>query len=224
MEQPSIFLWGIEIQEPVTSLTDILVGVACVYAYILHTRQGRKEKAFRYFRWFFITTGVATILAGILGHALFYASGIWLKAPGWIISMLGVMFIERGSIAHASPLLNPKLEKFFKAINVVELLTFMTLTFYFMDFRFVQLHTFYGLVVVVFAFEAYILYKTSQKPIRWLLASILSMVCCAVVYIAEWSIHPFFNHADLAHVFMLISVILAYKGISRLSIVSESNS
>ena len=221
MEQPSIFFWGVEIQEPVTSLTDILVGIACIYAFVLLNKKGRPEKPFRYFRWFFITTGVATIMAGFLGHAFYYAAETWLKAPGWIISMLGVMFIERGSIAHAEPLLNSKFVRFFKAINVVELLIFMGLTFYFMDFRFVQLHTFYGLVVVVFAFEGYVLYKTGQKEIWWILGSIISMVFCATVYLTKLALHPFFNHADLAHIFMLISVILAYQGISRLKIIEN---
>lgn len=223
MEQPPIYIFDIKIQEPVTSLTDLIVGVACIWCFFLLKKQNRPEKPFVYFRLFFILMGIATILAGILGHAFFYAAGMWLKAPGWIISMISIMCIERGCIEHATPLIKPRIVSVFKVVNIIELLTFMFLAFYFLEFKYVQAHSTYGLVVVVFAFELYVYRKTRMESIKYILYAVASMVVCATVYLTKLSIHPYFNHADLAHMFMLLSAILAYKGISRLELIDKKH-
>jgi hypothetical protein len=225
MEQPPIYLFDIKIQEPVTSLTDIIVGVACLYFFQLLRSKTPENRMFFYFRMFFLLTGIGTILGGLLGHAFLYTiENDWLKTPGWLISMVGVTMIERGCIEHSKNLLKPNLLRFFKVLNIVELLVFMALSFYYLDFLYVQVHSTYGLVVVVFAFELYVYLKTKQREIIYILLAVLSMVICAVVYSAKVAIHPFFNHADLAHVFMLISAILCYKGISRMQKISYGQS
>jgi hypothetical protein len=137
--------------------------------------------------------------------------------------MVSIMFIERGCIEHAKPLIKPRIASVFGVVNIIELLTFIFLTFYFLNFKFVQAHSTYGLVVVVFAFELYVYRKTRMQSIKYILYAVASMVVCAIVYLTKLSIHPYFNHADLAHMFMLSSAILAYKGISRLELVDKKH-
>lgn len=65
----TIHLWGIRIDEPIVTLTDLLVTVLCfIYAYKIH-KSGKKEKTFFYFKIYFFTMGIATLLGGIIGHA-----------------------------------------------------------------------------------------------------------------------------------------------------------
>ncbi|RMF20916.1 MAG: hypothetical protein D6765_16230, partial [Bacteroidetes bacterium] len=123
MEQPPIFLWGLRIDEPVTSLTDVLVGVVCLYAWWQLRKLDRPGLSQQYLRYYFLTMGIATILGGVLGHAFLYALSFAWKLPGWIISMISVSLVERACIAHAAPLLSKGTVRFLKTANIVELLT-----------------------------------------------------------------------------------------------------
>lgn len=124
LSQPSIEIFGTTIAEPMVTLTDLMITAVCVYAFVQLTKLGRKGKVHKYIRWYFGIMAIATLLGGLLGHAFQEQVGLAWKLPGWLISMLAVMAIERASIMHAKPILNRKLGRFLEIANVVELLTF----------------------------------------------------------------------------------------------------
>ena len=111
--QPSIDLFGITIMEPMVSFTDLWITTVCVYAFIQLKRLNKQGKVHQYMRWYFLIMGMATFLGGILGHAFQHAVGLEWKLPGWLISMIAVMAVERATIMHAQPVINERFGKFF---------------------------------------------------------------------------------------------------------------
>jgi hypothetical protein len=107
--------------------------------------------------------GLATMLGGLIGHAFLYAFSFGWKLPGWLMSMLSISLLERASIEYAKPLLSRKLRKFMDWANINELITFMSLTFIFLDFRFVEIHSAFGLLIVNTPLYIYIFVKTRNK-------------------------------------------------------------
>src|SRR5690554_6869375 len=108
LSQPSIEIFGVTIMEPVVTLTDLMITSVCVYAFIQLSKLNREGRVHKYIRWYFGIMAIATFLGGILGHAFQDQVGLAWKLPGWLISMLAVMMLERSAIAHARPILNKK--------------------------------------------------------------------------------------------------------------------
>src|SRR5689334_14000073 len=100
-QQPSIELWGILVQEPVTTVTDLLVSFVCFRSFIILQRKKNKPVFYSTYSVFMLIMGLATLYGGIIGHAFIYKLGFAWKVPGWLISMLSIGFAERGAIMHA---------------------------------------------------------------------------------------------------------------------------
>jgi len=119
-QQPSIFIYGFRIDEPVTVLTDLLVSAVCFYAYIKLRKIRSGNKVHMYLKHYFLTMALATGIGGLLGHGFLYAFeksiditlevSPW-KLPAWLISMFSIMLIERAAIEYARPIINPKIGK-----------------------------------------------------------------------------------------------------------------
>ena len=212
-DQPSIFPWGIRIDEPVTTATDILVGVTClICAYKLKPLYNGSFMH-KQIMLYFILMGIATLLGGILGHGFLYAVGFFWKLPGWLLSMIAVNLLERVMIHFTASELSPKMLRFFSIFNIVELVVFMALAFGTLNFLYVQIHSTYGFLVVVFSFCVYN-YRRGHHPkiMKNMMIGVWWIFVCAVVFVAKIQINKWFNHADLAHIFMFIGAIYFFLG------------
>src|SRR5690606_15052511 len=101
---------------------------------------------------YFLLMGIATLIGGIIGHGFLYALSFYWKLPGWLLSMLAINFLERVMIRFSKPVLTSGGAKFFSWFNVAELVVFAALAFGTLDFLYVEIHSTYGLLVVVFGF------------------------------------------------------------------------
>lgn len=210
--QPPIEIFGITIMEPMVTFTDLWITSVCLYALIKLMKLNKKGKVHQYMRWYFGIMALATFLGGVLGHAFQYAVGLSWKLPGWLISMLSVMAIERASIMHARPVINDKFGKFLEVANVVELLTFAVITFSTLNFFFIQVHSAYGLGLVVLPLHFLVYWRTRNEGSRIFFQTVLFATLAAFFYTSEIGIHKWFNHMDVAHTVMAISMYLFYRG------------
>jgi hypothetical protein len=210
--QPSIELFGIQINEPITVLTDLLITVVCFYGYsILKKTEG--NPAIRKLMMLHLAfMGLATAIGGIVGHGLMHYLDFAWKTPGWLISMVSIAALERAIILYARPLINPRLGTFFIWLNLVELVTFIILSFTTLDFFYVEVHAGYGLVVVVASFATFIYAKNRDRAARTLLVGVGWSVVAAVFFTFKWGIGIWFTHFDLCHVFMAISAYFVFLG------------
>ena len=202
--QPDIYVFGIRILEPVTSVTDVIVAIVCFYAYWQLKKDNAQTKTMHFMKWYFLTMGLATFLGGMIGHAFLYAFNEYWKLLGWYISMVSITLIERSAIEHAKPHISPKLGKAFLVLNIVELVILMAITTYTLDFRIVEFHCVYGLMIVVFSFHLYTYSQTKDKGSKWMLYSVGVLIIAAFIF--NWPVvpHIWFNHRDLAHILMAI--------------------
>lgn len=214
-DQPSIHIYGIRIDEPVTTATDLLISLVCFYAFFRLGKIARKEPLHQYLRIYFVSMGLATAIGGIIGHGFLYAFSFAWKLPGWLTSMISIAMIERASIEQAKKLIPKKLGRWLAALNIVELVTFMVLTFSTLNFFFVEVHTTYGLLLVVGSLNIFIYVRTRNPGSRLFLWAVGFSAAGALVFMNQWSIHKWFNYFDLSHVLLTAAAILFYRG-SRL--------
>ncbi|QGY47069.1 hypothetical protein GM418_26430 [Maribellus comscasis] len=220
----SIVLRGIRIDEPIVTITDLLVSVLCfIYAYKIH-KSGKKEKTFLYFKIYFFVMGIATMLGGLIGHAFLYAFNFYWKLPGWITSMISIMFVERAAIEHTRIWLKDSLVKIFGIINIIEFLTFLTLTVVTLNFFYVEFHSGYGLMFVVLSLEGFLFLKTKNIATKYLLAGVAFAALAAIFFMNKISPHQWFNYLSVSHVLMAVAATFFYQGAKRIDMSSAKNS
>ncbi|MBI9068104.1 MAG: hypothetical protein JEZ09_12485 [Salinivirgaceae bacterium] len=237
-EFTSINLLGLRIDEPVTVLTDLIVSAICFYGYFKLNQSPIKNKVHLYLKYYFLSMGIATFIGGVVGHAFLYAlkaqwelSQQWIafitqvipenkmnpaanpwKLPGWLTSMFAVMLVERASIEYARKIIKPAIGTFFAWFNIFELLFFIAITFSTLNFFFVEVHTFYGFMIIVLSFNLIIFYKTRSKgSVRFLYAVAFAAIA-ALFFMNQWSLHKWFNYFDISHMFMAASAYMFYRG------------
>ena len=210
--QPAIEILGIQINEPVTTVTDLIVSAVCFYAFFKLHKISKKEKLHQYLKYYFLTMGMATAFGGIIGHGFMYMFTFYWKLPGWWLSMVAINLIERSVIYYARRFISKKAGRFFAWLNMIELLTFMALTFSTLNFLFVEIHATYGLLLFVASFSGYIYIKTKSKGSKLFLIAVFFAAISALFFMNEWSFHTWFNYLDISHSFMAISVFFFYKG------------
>jgi len=221
--QPSIELFGITVMEPMVTFTDLCITAVCVFAFVRLKKLDKQGKVHQYMRWYFSIMALATFLGGLLGHAFQYAVGLEWKLPGWLISMLSVMAIERASIMHARPLIPDRLGRILEVANVVELLTFAVITFSTLNFFFIQVHSAYGLGLIVLPLHAWVYWKTRNEGSRIIFLSVIFATLAAFFYTSGIGLHTWFNHLDLAHTVMAISLYFFYRGARNLEVLKPED-
>lgn len=224
MDQPSIFPFGIRIDEPITTLTDILVALVCFYAVVKLRPLSDGSRMHRLVLLYFLLMGIATLIGGIIGHGFLYALSFYWKLPGWLLSMLAINFLERVMIRFSKPILTTGKAKFFSWFNIAELIAFAALAFGTLNFLYVEIHSTYGLLVVVFGFCVFNLKRGHGREVirPFIIATAFAFVA-AVVFVAKWDIDQWFRHVDLAHVFMALAAYYFYLGSRKLMLQTAHN-
>jgi hypothetical protein len=221
----TIYLSGLRIDEPIVTITDLLVSVLCfLFAWKIH-KSGKKEKVFLNFKIYFFVMGIATTLGGIIGHAFMYNFSFYWKLPGWITSMISIMFVERAAIEHTRIWLTESIVKIFRVINILEFITFLTLTIITLNFFFVEFHSGYGLMFVVLSLEGFLFWKTKNQASKYMLVGVGFAALAALFFMNKISPHQWFNYLSISHVFMAIAATFFYLGTKRIdmSVVKEDS-
>lgn len=217
----TVFIGNLRIDEPIGTLTDLLVSVLCfIFFYKLH-KSGINNRSTTLFKYYLFLMGFATLFGGLFGHAFLYALSMSWKLPGWITSMLSIMLIERAAINHTRILFSEKVIKVLGYINIFELTTFMVLSIITLDFAFVEFHSGYGLMFVVLGLEGYLYYKTKNEASKFILIGIGLAAVGALFFMNKWIIHPWFNHLAASHTILAIAAYFFYQGARRVDL-SES--
>lgn len=248
-EQPSIELFGIVFDTPVTALTDVFVTVVCWYAYYKISKYKQRNRVKTFLLIYFASMGFATLSGGIIGHGFIHYFDLnidisnvpgWIlsifsedyihkfskycmRLPGWLTSMVSIAFIERACIEQAKGLIKPSMSRFFSILNIVELCTFMIISFSTLDFIFVEIHTAYGLGIIVFSFNIFLYRKTKNRGSLKFIQAVIWSAPAAIFFMTGIGIGPWFNHIDVSHIFMMISAWVFYKGSKPIIMAAGNN-
>ena len=221
VEKLSITINGIMVLEPMVTFTDLIVSATCFYAFYKLRKKNKQGKMYFHFEWHFLTMGVATIFGGLLGHGFTYAVDDAWKLPGWLISMISISFMERAFIAHTVQIVSKRTRFWFKTANNVELLIFMGLTVYSLNFHFVEFHSGFGILAVVFPLQLYMFVKTKDPGSSYIFVVVALSIFSAFIFLNKISIHKWFNYMALSHILIAVMVFYLYK--AALSLRYEQN-
>jgi hypothetical protein len=157
--------------------------------------------------------GFAMAFGGLTGHALVYALSPSWKLLGWIISMFWIMLVERATIEHIRILIQPRIIGILLVIYIIELMIFLSLTIYSLEFFFVEFHSGYGLMFVVASLEGFLFLKLRDKGAGQMLLGVAFAGIAALIFMNRISPLTWFHYLSFSHMFMAISLIVFYNGV-----------
>lgn len=220
VEHNTLHLFGVLIEEPMAVFTDFLFTAACwFFAFRIH-KYGKAGLIHTYYKLFFLLLGLAVLCGGLFGHAFHYCfdHSMWAKTPGWLISMVATVMLERAAIEHTRIAVKPSIVKTLNVLNIVEYFTFLGLSLFYLKFIFIELHSAYGLLVVVFFLELLTFLKRPNVMGRYTLAAVAVAFAAGFVHIFKVAPATWFDELSLSHLLMIFGAWLFYLAAMRADI------
>lgn len=212
-QNPTIYLAGLRIDEPITTLTDLLFVGVCFFAFF-KTRNISKDKGLNLYRWFFLLTGASTIVAALIGHTFLYYFGADAKIYGWFTGLFGTSIAQFAALYHARNSISSAVFKTLFIVCVLEVIAAFILVFVVWSFVIVEIHSAFALVLIVTILE-YINYsKTKSVLSLYMIYGVGVAILAVFCHVFKLAFSVWFNHMDLSHIFMALSMYLMYKGAS----------
>ena len=199
MEKTKIELLGYVFDEPQALLSNWLLAILCLVFYYITSK--KKTTLSNYWSLFFLVLSVSCVIGG-LGHFLFRYSGMWLKYPTWILSVLALAMIENG----ASTL--SKYENRIRIIISIKFLLGVVGIIVFKNFLIVGVSFalgFLGIILLTFLMNGH---KDRARTFVW---AIVFYMLAGVAFGLKYDINIWFNHMELGHTFLACALFFVYR-------------
>ncbi|HET8962777.1 MAG TPA: hypothetical protein VFM99_02690 [Chitinophagales bacterium] len=212
----SISLGNLTINEPITSLTDIFLSVI---AFILFSKVKKKcAKGFFFNSWalFFLFMGISTSI-GTFAHGFNDVWGSTIHNVLWMLMnmsvSMAVFFSMQATITFMGA--NNFWNRFFLIANIIILIGFIISTLAWNNFEILKIHTGIG-VAVIFITHVFALIKKHYGS-GWIVVAFSLSLLTLLIHSYQISFSEWFNFKDISHVLMMMSLILIYIGVYRMS-------
>lgn len=213
-QNPTIHIGGLRIDEPITALTDVIFCLVCFYAFV-KTKSISTQTANKLYRYFFLTTGISTLIAAIIGHAFLYHFGKEAKIYGWTLGVFSISFAQFAALHNTKSIIQTKLFKTIFFILCLETIIAFLATFYFWTFIVVIIHTTFSLLIVATTLE-YLNYKKNKSELsKYILYGVGFAIIASLCHLLKLGFGIWFNHLDVSHVFMTLSIYMMYLGVKK---------
>jgi hypothetical protein len=213
-QNPTIYIGDLRIDEPITTLTDLLFIGVCFMAFF-KTKNISNDKGLTLYRWFFLLTGASTLVAALIGHAFLYYFGVEAKIYGWVTGIFGTSFAQFAALYHVRKTIGESAFKGLLLLCCIEVIAAFVLVFAVWSFVVVEVHSAFGLVLIVTILENIHYKKTKSQLSLFMIYGVGVAVIAVLCHVFKLAASVWFNHADLSHIFMALSMYLMYKGASK---------
>ncbi|RMG26403.1 MAG: hypothetical protein D6730_09200 [Bacteroidetes bacterium] len=210
MEYESVMLGGVPITEPTVAATNFLITIFGLYWYAKLYKLHAAQPALRYWMWFFLLTAVAMVFGG-LGHATrayVETVGVNFFRVAWILGALSVSAVEMSAIVL---LQNEQLKRILTVVVGVQFIAFTALLLNWHSFQLVNLNSALGTVGFLGLIHAYYYLKQRRQASGLILTGMLIMPLILIEKALEMKLFMF-NHHDIAHFILIISMYFFYLG------------
>jgi hypothetical protein len=211
--QPSIEILNFRIDEPITTITDVLLAVICLIAFLRIRKLEYNGRGLRFFMYYFLLLGLAALTGGLLGHAFQYRLAEEWKLFSWTLTLASVAIMVQALLEIARPLLKKGIVSLISWFNVLIFFLALFLTLRTIEFNPVKFYSIFGLVPVAGSLSYYIYKKTGNRGVILLMVGIGIGFLSAIIFSLQWGFSPWFNHRDVSHLILCLSVYYVYRGV-----------
>lgn len=202
-----------QISEPMTMLTDYLLGVWTLYLAFKLIREGIgiSQRSILLWGLSFFATGIAALIGGTShGFALYF--GTVTREVIWTATLYSIGFTSLFLLSAViiATIKNP-LRNWLIAFTVVKFILFAVWIFSHPEFKYV-IYDYVPAMIAVLILQVYVKYSRGDRSATWIISGILVSFGAAAVQQSGYMLHEHFNHNDLYHVIQMGAVFLLYKG------------
>lgn len=214
----NIVLLGVELQEPGTIISDLIMGIFCFifFAKLLNRKEFNDQK---YFSQFFLFLGLSSIIAAF-AHGLYQYFGLYLHKVSWILSGLSIYFLQLGSSVLFK---NEKFKTRYLFFIKTQLLLYIVLLFFFDGFLIVKLNFVLGLLCILTPVYLIDMLKNKLKHNMFIVIGVLLAIIPSVFHRVEFNFLYIFNMNDLSHFFLIICIFFVFLGLNERFYKSSTN-
>ena len=211
--QPSIEILNLRLDEPITTFTDILLGIICIYAFFRMARIKVPGNGYSFFRSYFLVLGLGAVTGGLLGHAFQYCLADAWKLVSWILTLISVALMVQGVLAIAAPYLKKGMVTVVTVLNLAGMSLALFLTSRSINFDPVKYYAIFGLVLLTGSLSWFIYRKTGNRAVLVLMGGVGIGFLSAIIFSLQWGLSHWFNHRDVSHIILCFSVYFVFKGL-----------
>jgi hypothetical protein len=205
------YLGNFPLYEPMTVITDLVLAIACFLFFkklIGHTARTVSSNNWGFFFLFF---ALSTLL-GALSHGLFQLHQGAYYLTFWLLmqtsSIVSLFFAQQATLY--SLLQDSTYAVWWRRSFLVQLFLAVLAIIVFKNF---------GVVVIsnALTFIPILILNLSNRSnaSRFISLGILISFLTAIVHATKFSLHLFFNHNDIAHLLLTLSLLLVFVGVNR---------
>ncbi|MDP1816996.1 MAG: hypothetical protein Q8K92_21255 [Leadbetterella sp.] len=199
------------LSEPMTSLTDLLLSISCFYFFFGLQKFNEASIGQQHWQKFFLFLGFSTLL-GALAHGIFERQNNLFYNSVWLIMQISAgISIFYAQAAAFGQLSNLKVRKLMISLSVLQFVIFLPSVFYFFDFRVVAFNSLIAMTQMIVVFFP-------SKIENWVYKTYISFgffISFLTIYVhsQKLSFSKWFNHNDISHLIMYVSILLIFRGI-----------
>lgn len=212
-QNPSIELFGIRVDEPVTTFTDLIVAAVGLIGF-MKTASSDNGRSVSLYRYFFLFTALSTLVAAFFGHAFTYHFGMKARMIGWVIGMIGVAFAQFAVLNNSRETISKNLFSVLAIVNIIELIVVTVALVTYQAFFIVEIHSAFGMVLMVTILEAFNYSKTKSDMSRNMVIGVALATAAVICHVAQLAMSKWFNHLDMSHIFMALALYVMYRGVA----------
>lgn len=215
MIDTTISISGVPIHEPMTVLTDLFIAVAAIAFYF--RLKNKTDAASKNWSYFFLLMGIST-LPGSCSHAFFAVHEGWQYKSLWLPMqvMNGIAIYYAQQATDLSVLENSDHRKKWKASYVIQLVIFLVALLCIQKYIVTIIENAVGLIPIM------ILHYKHKRPFATTIANGIAIsFITAFINLGKLSLNAYFNYNDIAHVFIVISLYVMYRGVQMISDVAR---
>jgi len=163
---------------------------------------------------FFFFLSIATLLGAAKHGIPQYLEGVPLSLTVFASSLaagLAILNAEAATVSGHSPV--PAARRWFKKVSLGKFALFLLAISFSGSFLVVIVNSALGLgPVMIVAFAAF---RLGHRESGWVAGGLALSLLAASAYVAGIPSHPWFGAADLAHVLMMATLLMIYRGVRR---------
>ena len=202
-----------QISEPMTMITDYLLGAWALYLASKLLQKGKSigQRSILFWGLSFIATGMAALIGGTShGFALYF--GTMTREVIWISTLYTIGFASLFLLSAAIfATLKNSLRDWLIAVTAVKFILFAVWIVSHSEFKYV-IYDYVPAMIGVLILQAYGKYRRGDKSAAWIISGILVSFGAAAVQQSGFTLHEHFNNNDLYHVIQMGALFLLYRG------------
>lgn len=211
----TIYIGNVEIHQPMTVFTSWIITALC-FIYFRKLQQVKNgNTAISNWSKYFLYMGIASIF-GSISHAFFKVHEGFVYKVYWlsmqVLNIIAIFFAQRGTLL--SVLKNSKYKMYWEWSYTIQLVLIIAAAFLLHNFLVVVIDGVIGMVplIVIHFIDA-----KNEKSSLWIASGISILIISALVNVTKFSFHIYFNHLDIAHVFVMLNLFVMYLGIKKMA-------